>query len=86
MNQEETEALVRAMSSRVEIVHLGNKESVWSKWGDLPVSLDFDTLTKYKGDGKCSEVHCNNLHIGWSDDNGDDSCDGGWDTCSQKHF
>ena len=51
----QTKALVRAMTSRVEIVHL-----------ESTVTLDFDTLTKYKGDGKCREVHCNNLCIGWS--------------------
>jgi len=50
LNREETGALVRAMSSRVEIVHLGSKDGA--------ISLDVDTLTKYKGDGKCREVHC----------------------------
>ena len=50
LNQEETETLVRAMTSRVEIVHLGNRDGI--------TSLDVDTLTKYKGDGKCREVHC----------------------------
>ena len=50
LNQDETEALVRAMTSRVEIVHLGNRDGV--------TSLDVDTLTKYKGDGKCREVQC----------------------------
>ena len=50
LNQEETEALVRAMTSRVEIVHLGSKKGM--------VSLDVDTLTKYKGNGKCREVQC----------------------------
>ena len=50
LNQEETEALVRAMTSRVEIVYLGS--SYWV------TSLDVDTLTKYQGDGKCREVHC----------------------------
>ena len=72
LNQEETEALVRAMTSRVEIVHLGERNS---DSGDLAFSLDFDTLTKYKGDGTCREVHCNYLRIGWSDDDGDDSFD-----------
>ena len=50
LNQEETEALVRAMTSHVEILHLGSKKGM--------VSLDVDTLTKYKGDGKCREVRC----------------------------
>ena len=50
LNQEDTEALVRAMTSRVEIVHLGNRDGI--------TSLDLDTLTKYKGYGKCREVHC----------------------------
>ena len=50
LNQKETEALVRAMTSRVEIVYLGS--SYWV------TSLDVDTLTKYQGDGKCREVHC----------------------------
>ena len=49
LNQEETEALLRAMTSRVEIVHLG---------GPGVTSLDVDTLTKYTGDGKCRELHC----------------------------
>jgi len=58
LSQGETEALVRAMTSRVEIVHLGG-----SKDG---VTLDFETLKMYKGDGKCREVHCNGVSIGWS--------------------
>ena len=61
--QEETEALVRAMTSRVEIVQLGPR---WEESGDnpfkFPITLDFDTLAKYKGDGKCSEVHFNCLY------------------------
>ena len=62
LSQKETEALVRAMTSRVEIVHLGRKGGHFKD----TVTLDFDTLTKYKGDGKCREVHCNNLCIDWS--------------------
>ena len=54
----DTEALVRAMSSRVEILHLGGSND--------GVTLDFDTLKMYKGDGKCREVHCNSVCIGWS--------------------
>ena len=70
LRKEETESLVRAMTSRVEIVHLGGKDKD-GEYRDT-ISLDFDTLTKYKGDGKCREVHCNNLCIGWRDDDDDD--------------
>merc|ERR1719239_170291 len=58
------------MTSRVEIVHLGGKD----KDGEYRDSgtLYFDTLTKYKGDGKCREVHCNHVCIGWRDDDDDD--------------
>ena len=62
LRKDETEALVRAITSRVEILHLGSK---YEEYKDT-VTLDFDALTKYKGDGKCREVHCNNLCIGWS--------------------
>ena len=58
LDHDETEALVRAMTSRVEIVHLGGSRET--------VTLRFDTLKMYKGDGKCSEVHCNRLCIGQS--------------------
>jgi len=61
-NRDETEALVRAMSSRVEILHLGGKDEDHKD----TVTLDFDTLKMYKGDGKCREVHCNKVCIGWS--------------------
>ena len=73
LRKEETESLVRAMTSRVEIVHLGGKD----KDGEYrdSISLDFDTLTKYKGDGKCREVHCNHVCIGWRDDDDDDASD-----------
>ena len=74
LNQEETEALVRAMTSRVEIVHLGDRNS---NSGSLAVSLDFDTLTKYKGDGTCRKVHCNYLCIGYDGYHGDDSFEWG---------
>ena len=61
--QEETEALVRAMTSRVEIVQLGpRKEESGYNLFKSPITLDFDTLAKYKGDGKCSEVHFNCLY------------------------
>ena len=63
LDKVDTEALVRAMTSRVEIVHLGGKNGDYKD----TVSLDFDTLTKYKGDGKCREVHCNHVCIGWSE-------------------
>ena len=63
LREDETEALVRAMTSRVEILHLGRKDEEYKD----TVTLDFDTLTKYKGDVKCREVHCNKLCIGWSD-------------------
>ena len=49
---------MRAMTSRVEIVHLGGFKDT--------VTLDFDTLIKYKGDGECREVHCNHVCIGWN--------------------
>ena len=62
------------MTSRVEILQLGQTygEDVWAP---KSVSIDFDTLTEYKGDGKCREVHCNHVCIGWSDDDSDDSSD-----------
>ena len=49
LNQEETKALVRALTTRVDEVYLG---------GSAILSLDVDTLTLYKGDGKCSAIHC----------------------------
>ena len=45
LSTEETQALVRAMESRVERVILGYK-------GEL--SLDIEALTQYSGQGKCS--------------------------------
>merc|ERR1739838_423748 len=50
LNQEETEALVRAMTTRVDEVYLGGRRGI--------LSLDVDTLTQYKGDGKCGAIHC----------------------------
>ena len=64
LRKEETEALVRAMTTRVEIVHLGGKDGVYKD----TISLDFDMLTEYKGDGKCREVHCNYVCVGWRED------------------
>ena len=75
LDQKETEALVRAMTSRVEIVHLGGKDGEYKD----TISLDFDTLTKYKGNGKCREVHCNHMCIGWRDDDYFDDVDGSFD-------
>ena len=49
MNKEETDALVRAMAARVDDVYLG---------GSGNINLDVDTLTQYKGDGKCRAIHC----------------------------
>ena len=49
LSSEETQALVRAMESRVETVTLGD-------WGD--VSLDIRALTQYSGQGKCWRVSC----------------------------
>ena len=49
LNQEETEALVRAMTSRVEIVRMAIVNDVGG--------LDLDEFRKYKGDGKCKEVY-----------------------------
>ena len=63
LNQRETEALVRAMTSRVEIVQLGSRDDEDDvekfEYEEYKVSLDFGALTKYKGDGKCREVHFN---------------------------
>ena len=50
LNQEETEALVRAMTSRVEVVHLGDQ------YGCGDVQFDVETITKYRGDGKCRAI------------------------------
>ena len=86
LNQNETEALVRAMTSRVEIVHLGSKMD-----DDVDgvcytrIRLDFDILTKYKGDGKCREINCNYVCIGEresyreeADDEDDWECEYKW--------
>ena len=59
---------MRAMTSRVEIVHLGGMDGV----NKTTVTLDFDTLTEYKGDGICREVHCNHMCIGWHTDDDED--------------
>ena len=48
LNKEETEALASAMRSRVEILSL----MTFKDW-----EMDYDTFSKYKGDGKCREVH-----------------------------
>ena len=45
LGTEETEALVRAMETRVEEVELGD------------VTLEMETLTKYSGRGKCNKVY-----------------------------
>ena len=45
LGTEETQALVRALESRVERVYLGNR-----------VSMDMDALTQYGGHGKCWEL------------------------------
>ena len=50
LNQDETDALVRAMATRVDDVSLGGPGVV--------MSLNVDTLTQYKGDGKCRAIHC----------------------------
>ena len=51
------------MTSRVEIVQLGPRleESGYTLF-KYPITRDFDTLAKYKGDGKCSEVQFNCLY------------------------
>ena len=54
---------MRAMTSRVEIVRMGCH---FEHLKDT-ATLDFGTLTKYKGNGKCREVHCNYVCIGWID-------------------
>ena len=79
LNQAKTEALVRAMTSRVEIVHLGgSKDGVYKD----SVCLDFETLKKYKGDGKCKEVHCNHVSMGWSSFDGPREY---WDFSKDEH-
>ena len=50
LNQDETDALVRAMATRVDNVSLGGPGVV--------MSLNVETLTQYKGDGKCRAIHC----------------------------
>ena len=47
LNSEETQALVRAMESRVMRVLLS-----------INVSVDIETLTQYNGQGRCAYVHC----------------------------
>ena len=49
LGSEETQALVRAMESRLEIVHLG----IWEM-----DTLDTAALTTYSGQGKCVEWAC----------------------------
>ena len=61
LSKDETEALVRAMTSRVEIVHLGGGVYTDTFGFENSVTLDIETLQKYKGDGKCREVHCNSV-------------------------
>ena len=67
LNQKETEALVRAMTSRVEIVHLGEKKSGYF------ANLHFDTLNKYDGQGTCNQVVVHRINIGG------EMPDGSWD-------
>ena len=57
LNQEETEALVRAMATRVEIVRLFIMDNV---------RFDLETFGSYKGDGKCKEVHITIVAVGES--------------------
>ena len=47
LGSEETQALVRAMESRVEEVHLCAE-----------LTLDIKILLEYNGQGKCMEVRC----------------------------
>ena len=67
LDEQETEALVRAMTSGVEILYLGSFSGENDKYISEIVNLDFDTLTKYSGDGTCREVHCNQLRWIWND-------------------
>ena len=50
LGREETQVLVHAMESRVEIVTLGDEGEV---------KLDIMALTKYSGQGKCRMIMCN---------------------------
>jgi len=80
LNQEETEALVRAMTTRVEIVQL-DMDAVGL---DYSVSLDFDTFTNYTGDGICRLVSFNHTCIKWSDDESDDTDDDWGDMIARR--
>ena len=49
MGSEETQALVKAMESHVVNVMIR---------GSWKMTLDITELTKYSGQGKCSQIHC----------------------------
>ena len=46
LSTEETQALVRAMETRVKVTRLGH-------WHWMELTLDIDALTQYNGQGKC---------------------------------
>ena len=47
LGREETQALVQAMESGVEIVGM---------WGGVTLDMEMETLAEYSGQGVCSEV------------------------------
>ena len=53
LGREETQALVQAMESRVQVVTFGVK-------GEM--KLYINVLTEYSGQGKCREMMCNEAH------------------------
>lgn len=68
LSTEETQALVRAMETRVHTVVLGSDHFfAGSSNGD--VNLDIEVLTTYSGEGKCSAVSCqDNTGARYNDD------------------
>ena len=82
LNQEETEALVRAMTTRVEILQL-DMDAVGLDYS-VSLYLDFDTLTNYTGDGICRVVSFNHTCIKWSDDESDDTDDDWGDMIARR--
>ena len=51
MNNEETRALVRALETRVEELHLDAEDRCY-------MGLDIKTLAEYSGYGMCREIIC----------------------------
>ena len=69
LDREATEALVRAMNTRIEFAAIGYyKKFKMRSWGfeeeDIKWILDMEALTKYNGKGRCKNIY---LRVDWSD-------------------